>query len=93
MTLLMRIIFYSLIGIVAGILSWPATELIIYFQPYFPYLWLFSISTGIVIGLFMGGCFGMSEGIISTSRMGHSPWRFLGAIPQPVAHSMCARTL
>lgn len=78
MTLIMRIILYSLMGIVAGILSWPCTELIIFFQPNFPNLLLFSISTGIVIGLFMGGCFGMSEGILSISRKKLIPGFLMG---------------
>ncbi|MBN2532732.1 MAG: FHA domain-containing protein [Spirochaetales bacterium] len=78
MTLAMRIIVYSLIGIAAGILSWPFTELMIFIKPYFPNLLLYSISTGIVIGLFMGGCFGMSEGIISISRKKLIPGLLMG---------------
>jgi hypothetical protein len=78
MTLIMRIILYSLIGTAAGILSWPFTELIIFVKPYFPNLLLFSISTGIVIGVLMGGCFGMSEGILSLSRKKLIPGLLMG---------------
>ncbi|MBN2440784.1 MAG: FHA domain-containing protein [Spirochaetales bacterium] len=78
MTLIMRIIFFSIIGLIAGIISWPFAEVIIYFQSSFPYLWLFSITTGVVIGLFMGGCFGMSEGILSISREKLIPGLLMG---------------
>ena len=78
MTLVMRIIFFRIIGLIAGIISWPFAELMIYFQPYFPFLWLFTITTGIVIGLFMGGCFGMSEGILSISREKLIPGLLMG---------------
>lgn len=78
MTLLVRIIFYSIIGLAAGLISWPFTELVIYFKPAFPNLLLFSISTGIVTGFFMGGCFGMSEGILSNTREKLLPGLFMG---------------
>lgn len=78
MTLFKRIVIYSLIGIVAGILSWPFTELIVFYKPSFPNLLLYSMSTGVVIGLFMGGCFGMSEGILSISRKKLIPGLLMG---------------
>ncbi|MBN1698122.1 MAG: FHA domain-containing protein [Spirochaetales bacterium] len=68
MSLGMRIIMYGCIGIASGILSWPFAELVIFFQKDFPNLLLFSMATGVSIGIFMGGCFGMSEGIISMSK-------------------------
>jgi len=68
MPLFIRIIFFGITGITAGILAWPFVELILYFQASFPTLLLFNIVLGISIGLFMGGCFGTSEGIISMSK-------------------------
>ena len=68
MSLFMRIIFFGLAGIIAGILSWPFTELVIYDQETFGTLLLFNIVLGISVGLFMGACFGASEGLISVSK-------------------------
>ena len=67
MTLFMRIIFFGLIGILAGILSWPFAELLIFFQAHFPSLLLFSILLGLAIGFSMGFGFGSIEGIVSNS--------------------------
>ncbi|HEB31463.1 MAG TPA: FHA domain-containing protein [Spirochaetes bacterium] len=68
MSLFMRIIFFGLSGIIAGILSWPFTELVIHYQETFGTLLVFNIVLGISVGLFMGGCFGASEGLISVSK-------------------------
>jgi hypothetical protein len=68
MSLFMRIIFFGLTGVIAGILSWPFTELVIHYQELFGTLLLFNIVLGISVGLFMGGCFGASEGLISVSK-------------------------
>jgi hypothetical protein len=68
MTLGMRLLFYSLIGLLAGALCWPFTELVLFYQAAFPSLLFFSIVLGLVAGLFIGGVFGMSEGIIAHSR-------------------------
>ncbi len=67
MSLTMRILFFGLTGVFAGLLAWPFAEGIIFFQAVFPSLLLFTIVTGIAIGLAMGGVFGSSEGILSLS--------------------------
>ncbi|MBA7668885.1 hypothetical protein ES703_77003 [subsurface metagenome] len=67
MSLFIRMVFFGLVGIIAGILSWPCAEVMLFFQARFPSLLLFSIALGVVIGVFIGGCFGTSEGIISIS--------------------------
>ncbi|KPJ85873.1 MAG: hypothetical protein AMS17_13830 [Spirochaetes bacterium DG_61] len=67
MTLLLRIVFFGFSGILAGILAWPVIELILFFQAVFPTLLLFNIALGVGAGVFMGGGFGASEGIISVS--------------------------
>jgi hypothetical protein len=67
MSLTMRILFFGLTGIVAGILAWPFAEGIIFFQTYFPSYLVFTIATGVVIGFAMGGIFGSSEGLLSMS--------------------------
>ena len=68
MTLTMRLLFYGLIGLLAGALCWPFTELVLFYQAAFPSLLFFSIVLGLVAGLFIGGVFGMSEGIIARAR-------------------------
>jgi hypothetical protein len=67
MSLGIRILFFGLTGVIAGVLSWPFAEGIIFIQTIFPSLLIFTIVTGIVIGLAMGGTFGTSEGILSMS--------------------------
>jgi hypothetical protein len=67
MSLSMRIIFFSLIGIIAGVLAWPFAETVVFFQAQFPSILLFSIVLGVVIGILMGGCVGTSEGIMTHS--------------------------
>ena len=67
MSLSMRIIFFSLIGIIAGVLAWPFAETVVFFQAQFPSILLFSIVLGVVIGILMGGCVGTSEGIMAHS--------------------------
>ena len=68
MTLGMRLLYYSLIGLLSGALCWPFTELVLFYQAAFPTLLFFSIVLGLIAGLFIGGIFGMSEGIIDHSR-------------------------
>ena len=68
MTLGTRLLFYGLIGMLAGVLCWPFTELVLYYQSSFPSLLLFSLVLGLVAGLFLGGSFGTSEGIMTSSR-------------------------
>jgi hypothetical protein len=67
MSTTMRIVFYGLIGICGGILAWPVAELVIYMQGGLYSYWLYSMVLGAVIGLFMGGAFGLTEGIIQKS--------------------------
>lgn len=67
MSLIVRVVFYAVIGLTTGLLAWPFAELVIYLQASFPSLLLFSIVLGVVIGLFVGGGFGTSGGIIASS--------------------------
>jgi hypothetical protein len=68
MSLSMRIIFFGVIGIIGGLLAWPFAESLILLQGIFPSLLVFGIAIGGVVGLIIGGCFGMNEGLLS-----HSP--------------------
>jgi hypothetical protein len=68
MSLGMRIFFFGLVGMISGMLAWPCAEIILFFQSKFPTLLLFNAALGATIGLFMGGCFGTTEGIIAKSK-------------------------
>jgi hypothetical protein len=67
MSLSTRIVFFSLIGIIAGAVAWPFSELLIHAQSRFPTLLLYNVAMGLSIGLLAGGCFGTSEGILTVS--------------------------
>jgi hypothetical protein len=69
MSLIIRIFFFGCAGIFAGVLAWPFIEVILFYQAAFPTLLLFNIALGVCAGLFMGGGFGTSEGIISVSKI------------------------
>ncbi len=68
MSLALRIIFFGIIGIFAGMIAWPFAELILFYQPSFTSLLIFNIALGIAVGVCMGGSFGMSEGILSSTK-------------------------
>jgi hypothetical protein len=68
MSLAMRIFFFGIIGIFAGMAAWPFAELILFYQPSFTNLLIFNITLGIAVGICIGGSFGMSEGIISSIK-------------------------
>ncbi len=67
MSTTMRILFYGLIGVCGGLLAWPFAELVISAQGGLYSYWLYSMVLGAVVGLFMGGAFGLGEGIIQKS--------------------------
>jgi len=80
MPLSVRIILFGFIGVIAGLLAWPFTELILFYQASFPSLLLFSMIIGIIIGFLMGGCFGLGEGIISHAYGRIIPGMLMGMI-------------
>jgi hypothetical protein len=61
----MRILFYGLMGITGGLAVWPFVEILVYVQGS---LLLHSTLLGGVIGLFMGGAFGITEGILQQAN-------------------------
>lgn len=67
MSLKMRLVFFGLIGVLAGALAWPVAELLLLAQTRFPSLLVFSTALGLTIGVLMGGAFGAAEGIITAS--------------------------
>ncbi len=67
MSTTLRIFFYGLIGICGGLLAWPFAELVISAQGSLYSYWLYSTVLGAVVGLLMGGAFGLGEGIIQKS--------------------------
>jgi CDP-diglyceride synthetase len=69
MSLIVRILFFGLVGVFSGLVAWPCAELVIFFQASFPSLLVFNIVLGVTVGFFMGGCFGTSEGVMAISKL------------------------
>lgn len=67
MSLGMRIVFFGLVGTISGLIAWPCAETVLFFQAKFPTLLIFNAALGATMGLFMGGCFGTTEGILARS--------------------------
>lgn len=80
MPLSVRIILFGFIGIIAGLIAWPFTEFILFYQASFPSLLLFSMVLGVIIGFLMGGCFGLGEGIISHAYGRIIPGMIMGMV-------------
>ena len=68
MSTMVKRIFLCVIGMIAGLASWPFAELSLFGQEYFPSYLMFSIFFGVIFGLFMGSFFAVSEGIFSANR-------------------------
>jgi hypothetical protein len=68
MSTLMKRLFLCIIGIIAGIASWPFAEASLVWQNSFPSYLAFSVFLGVIFGLFMGSFFAANEGIISSNR-------------------------
>lgn len=68
MSSFMKKVFLCLIGIIAGLAAWPFAETAMVYQAYFPSFLIFSIVVGLIFGLFMGGFFATSEGIILADK-------------------------
>jgi len=67
MSLAMRIFFFGLTGLAAGAAAWPFSEIVLFFQAKFASLLAFNSVLGVSIGFVMGGVFGMSEGVLTSS--------------------------
>lgn len=63
-----RRLYLVLIGIIAGLGTWPVVEICLYFQIQFSGFLLFSVILGMVFGISMGAFFGSSAGIIYARR-------------------------
>jgi hypothetical protein len=61
-------IFLCLIGVIAGIASWPLAELALQMQGLFPSYLIFSIFLGVLFGIVIGGFFCSTEGIVQNDR-------------------------
>ncbi len=65
MTLTIRRLIISALGLIAGLTAWPAMELMVSLQERFPSILLFTAVSGAVFGLLFGAIFSTAEGIIS----------------------------
>lgn len=63
MSVTMRRLILSTLGILAGLAAWPLTELALAKQAMFPSYFTFSLALGVLFGTMMGGFFGSSQGI------------------------------
>ncbi len=63
MSVSMRRLILTLLGILAGLAAWPLTELALVKQAVFPSYFTFSLTLGILFGMVMGGFFGSGQGI------------------------------
>ena len=63
MTLKKRKILICLIGLLAGLATWPIAETAITLQSHFNFCFTFSVFLGFIFGFFMGGFFGSCEGV------------------------------
>lgn len=63
MSVSMRRLILTLLGVLAGLAAWPLTELALVKQAMFPSYFTFSLTLGILFGAVMGGFFGSGQGI------------------------------
>ncbi len=63
MSSFMKKIFLCLIGILAGLASWPIAEVLINNQTFFQSYLIFSVCFGMVFGIIMGAFFSVTESI------------------------------
>ncbi len=61
-------ILYAALGFSAGIAAWPIMELLTEFQALFPSLFLFSLTSGALLGGIFGLIIGSGEGIVTSLR-------------------------
>lgn len=64
----LKIIFYSLTGLAAGMAAWSLVEAVLIAQAAFPAYLLFNIIIGAVFGITAGAFFGLGEPIILNDR-------------------------
>jgi hypothetical protein len=57
-----------IVGILAGVTVWPATELLLHFQALFTSYLLFIAIQGVLLGVILGAYFGSVEGIFTYDR-------------------------
>ena len=95
MSLAMRIVFFTIIGLIAGLCAWPVIETILFFQSQFTSLLIFNIVLGVAMGPIIGGIFGTGEGIMSRSskkiRSGFLLGIFIGMIAGVIGF-LCGQT-
>ncbi len=68
MSIWIRRLIICALGLLAGVLAWPAMDLFIVHQALFPSFLVFSLASGAVFGLIFGLVFGTGEGIIAGSN-------------------------
>lgn len=80
MSLTVKRLIMLLLGLLGACMVWPCLLSIQYCQPVFPGYLSFSVTQGIVLGLFFGAIFGSFEGIVVSSRAKAIKGLLFGAI-------------
>jgi len=73
-------VLLCIIGILAGLASWPFSEIILFYQGYFPSYLVFSVFLGLIFGLFFGIFFSTTEGIFLQDKLKIVKGTLTGAI-------------
>jgi type III secretion system (T3SS) inner membrane Yop/YscD-like protein len=80
MSTLMRKLVFGIIGLLAGLATWPVAEFILSLQATFPSYLVFTITVGVVFGAIMGGFMGSIEGITLSVKSRIMPGIFTGVL-------------
>jgi hypothetical protein len=80
MSTFMKRLFLCIIGMIAGLASWPFAEASLIWQVNFPSYLIFSVFLGVIFGLFMGSFFAANEGIITSNKFKIFSGMITGAI-------------
>lgn len=80
MSIWIRRLIICALGLLAGVLVWPAMDLFTYYQALFPSFLVFSLVSGAVFGLVFGLVFGTGEGLIAGSNRRIVRGALLGAL-------------
>ena len=73
-------VLLCVIGVLAGLASWPFSEVILFYQGYFPSFLIFSVFLGLIFGLFFGIFFSTTEGIFLQDKVKILKGTLTGAI-------------
>lgn len=80
MSVTLRRLILSGLGILAGLAAWPLTEIALANQALFPSYFVFNLALGLLMGTIMGGYFGSGQGIGAGSTIRFTTGMIQGAV-------------